>query len=164
MRFDFTEPGAADAWEAVDDVVMGGVSESALRASSHGAIFEGRLSTNAGGGFASVRSPEGSFNLRNVAGLLLRVRGDGKRYVVRLYTQDADVNDRVAYEAPFDAPLTWTELRVPFGKFRAVWRGREVPDAPPLEPAHITQVGLMIKHKQAGAFGLELARIDAYTD
>ena len=157
---DFTEPGAADAWAAVDDVVMGGVSRSALRSSPEGAIFEGRLSTIEGGGFASVRSPEGAFALQDAAGLLLRVRGDGKRYVVRLFTKDTDA----AYEAPFKSTSSWTEPRIPFGEFRAVWRGREVPDAPPLEPAHVTQVGLMIKDEQVGAFRLELSYINAYTD
>ena len=157
---DFTEPGAANAWEAVDDVVMGGVSRSALRSSPEGAVFEGRLSIDGGGGFASVRSPKGAFALQDAAGLLLRVRGDGKRYVVRLYTRDTDA----AYEAPFKATSSWTELKIPFGEFRAVWRGREVPDAPPLEPAHITQVGLMIKDKQVGMFRLELAYINTYSD
>ena len=157
---DFAEPGAADAWEAVDDVVMGGVSRSALRSSPEGAVFEGRLSTIEGGGFASVRSPRRSFGLRGAAGLLLRVRGDGKRYFVRLFTRDTDA----AYEAPFDTTSDWTELKAPFGQFRAVWRGREAPDAPPLEPAHTTQVGLMIKDEQVGAFRLELSRIDTYSD
>ena len=156
---DFSAPGVADAWAAVDDVVMGGVSESALRASPDGAVFAGHLSTDEGGGFASVRSPEGVFGFDGAAGLLLRVRGDGKRYYVRLYTSDTDA----AYEAPFDAASEWTEIKLPFSKFRAVWRGRDVPSAPPLELAHTTNVGLMIKDEQVGDFRLELARIELYT-
>ena len=156
---DFSAPGVADAWAAVDDVVMGGVSASRLRPSSNGAVFEGHLSTDEGGGFASVRSPEGSFGFDGAAGLVLSVCGDGKRYHLRLYTDDTDA----AYEAPFDAASGWTDVKLPFDDFRAVWRGRDVPGAPPLEPAHVTNVGLMIKDGQVGEFGLELAKIDTYT-
>ena len=157
---DFSAPGVADVWAAVDDAVMGGVSESALRASPAGAVFAGHLSTDEGGGFASVRSPEGVFGFDGAAGLLLRLRGDGKRYYLRLYTKDTDA----AYEAPFDAASEWTDLKLPFSEFHAVWRGRDVPGAPPLEPAHITNVGLMIKDEQVGEFRLELTQIEPYID
>lgn len=40
--------------------------------------------------------------------------------------------------------------------FRLRFRGREQPDAPSLDPAHIRQVGLMIAEGQAGLFALEI--------
>ena len=41
----------------------------------------------------------------------------------------------------------------------STFRGREVPGAPPLNPARIRQVGLMIAERQAGPFAVEVRRI-----
>ena len=55
--FDFSDPRAAEAWRAIDDRVMGGVSRSRLRHDRAGhAVFEGDVSLERNGGFASVRS------------------------------------------------------------------------------------------------------------
>lgn len=55
--FDFTDPSAANAWHAIDDRVMGGISRSTLRHHPAGhALFEGTVSLERNGGFASVRS------------------------------------------------------------------------------------------------------------
>ena len=57
VLFDFSAPTAADAWSAIDDRVMGGVSRSRLRHDTAGhAVFEGEVSLAQNGGFASVRS------------------------------------------------------------------------------------------------------------
>jgi len=57
----------------------------------------------------------------------------------------------------------WQTLRFSFSEFRASFRGREVPQAPPLDPARIASFGLLISDKQAGPFRLELAWIGAFS-
>jgi hypothetical protein len=42
------------------------------------------------------------------------------------------------------------------GEFRPSFRGRAVPDAPPLDPARVRQVGLLIADRQAGPFALAM--------
>jgi hypothetical protein len=77
---------------------------------------------------------------------------------LRLLVDDAF--DTVGYRTGFaPAGSDWQTLRLPLAGFRASARGREVPGAPPLEPAHIRQLGLMIKGKRAGPFALDLRRI-----
>ncbi|MGD1912957.1 MAG: CIA30 family protein, partial [Rivularia sp. (in: cyanobacteria)] len=65
--FDFGNPSieVKDIWGAVDDVVMGGVSQSNIKLSSGKALFSGNVSTENSGGFASVRTKnfDPSFNL-----------------------------------------------------------------------------------------------------
>jgi hypothetical protein len=39
------------------------------------------------------------------------------------------------------------------------WRGRPVPDAPPLDTARLRQIGLMIADRQEGPFALALRSI-----
>jgi hypothetical protein len=74
--FDFGDPRAADAWRAIDDHVMGGISRSRLRHDSAGhAVFEGTVSLAPNGGFASVRSNPGERGQAGTAACLIEARG-----------------------------------------------------------------------------------------
>lgn len=159
MLFDFSDASAHADWRNVDDVVMGGVSESALvTRSAETAAFEGRVSLERGGGFASIRSPEGQYDLSDFDGLLVRARGDGHRYKLTVYTDDAR---RVSYRFPFIAEDDWADYFAPFEALTPMIRGRAAPDAPPFDPAAVTTVGFLIGDKQAGPFRLELRWIKA---
>ncbi len=150
----FTE-GSGRRWSVVNDNVMGGVSRSKLTVSPHGTgVFEGVVSLDFGGGFASVKADVGGENLSACSGLAWRVRGDGRRYQLRLYG-DADT-DGVAWVATFATHRDWSTMQQPFSAFRPTWRGRLVPDASPLNTGAISAVSLMIADRQAGPFQLEL--------
>ena len=159
FRFESAAP-VAD-WAAIDDGVMGGVSGSRIRHDPAGhAVFEGIVSLENNGGFASVRSRPLDLGAPGAAGYSLDVRGDGKRYKLNLRTDDAF--DGVNYQAAFEAPAgTWTLVRLPLSGFRPTLRGRSVPDAPPLDPARVRQIGLMISDRQAGPFALAVRSIRA---
>ena len=155
---DFSAAGALAGWQPVDDVVMGGVSRSRLDPGDGAAIFSGELSLAFGGGFASVRGPVATPDFSACQGLELRFRGDGKVYRLRLH--DTGRFDGVAWQARFSTrPGRWQTLVLRFSDFEASFRGRRVPDAPPLRTEAIRQAGLMIAEKQAGAFRLEVAWI-----
>jgi len=53
----------------------------------------------------------------------------------------------------------WSVIRLPVAAFLPTWRGKPVPDAPPLDPASVKQVGLMIADRQAGPFSLAIRSI-----
>ncbi len=159
MLFDFKDPDAANSWHAIDDRVMGGISHSTLRHDSAGhAVFEGTVSLERNGGFASVRSSPGEHGQPCATACVIELRGDKKQFKLSLLTDDGF--DSLNYQASF-APTgdDWQSLHLPLAEFRATFRGREVPDAPPLDPARIRQVGLMIAARQAGPFALEVRRI-----
>ncbi len=157
--FDFTDPSAASAWQAIDDRVMGGISRSTLRHDPAGhAVFEGSISLERNGGFASVRSSPGERGLADAQACLIDLRGDNKQFKLSLLTDDGF--DSLNYQASFAPKGTdWQTLHLPLAGFRASFRGREVTDAPPLDPARIRQVGLMIAARQAGRFELHIRRI-----
>ena len=157
--FDFTDPNAASAWHAIDDRVMGGISRSTLRHDPAGhAVFEGTVSLERNGGFASVRSSPGERGLDAAGTCLIELRGDNKQFKLSLLTDDGF--DSLNYQASFAPRGTdWQTLHLPLADFRASFRGREVTDAPPLKPARIRQVGLMIAARQAGPFELHIRRI-----
>ncbi len=159
LLFDFVDPLAVAAWQAIDDRVMGGISRSTLRHDTAGhAVFEGSVSLQRNGGFASVRSSPGNRGQPGAEACLMEVRGENKQFKLSLLTDDGF--DSLNYQAGFaPAGTEWQSLRLPLAEFHASFRGREIPDAPPLDPARIRQVGLMIAARQAGPFALDIRRI-----
>jgi NADH dehydrogenase [ubiquinone] 1 alpha subcomplex assembly factor 1 len=148
-----------DCWSSIDDVVMGGVSSSRMTVANGVAAFSGVVSFDNSGGFASVRSRPLDLDLSAYDGLVLRVRGDGKRYGFRIRTTAAF--DGVSYQGELAPPAgEWTDVELPFRDFVPVFRGRGVPDHPPLDRTRITTFGLMIS-RQEGPFRLEVASIRA---
>jgi hypothetical protein len=162
VLIDFSSPGVLRHWRTIADTVMGGVSEGTISNGSAGFVrFHGIVSLDNNGGFVSVRTPPMPFDLVGYEGISLRVRGDGKTYHLRLRTEDAF--DGVAYRARFATlPDEWTTVRLPFSDFRPTYRGNELPEAPPLDPAGVRQLGLMITDRQEGPFDLHLASIKAF--
>ena len=145
-------------WSTVDDRVMGGVSRSRMVATAEGtARFEGVMSLESNGGFASTRSDAGEWIAEGTEALRVRVRGDGKTYQLRLRT--GLEFDGPSYGASFLAPAgEWHEITLPVSSFRPTFRGREV-RAEPLAPEKVRTLGLMISDGQAGEFALEIAWI-----
>lgn len=157
---DFT--ASFEPWTPIGDVIMGGVSESAFTPSpGRGARFHGTLLPGASGGFASVRSPLGEFDCGADAGIEILARGDGRRYKLSLRTARAP--DGIQYQASFAASAEeWARVRIPFAQFQPVFRGRPVPDAPPLDHRQIVSLGFVVADGQAGSFLLEIEKISSF--
>jgi Complex I intermediate-associated protein 30 (CIA30) len=155
---DFAEKSGK--WRIINDGVMGGLSSSRFRIVKRVAVFEGDVSLENNGGFASVRSEPGKHDLSEAEGILIRVRGDGKRYAFRMRTTGAF--DGISYEARFKTVAgEWKTIQLPFKAFRPVFRGRLIRDAAPLDPKLIKTFGILISDKQAGKFRLEIDWIKA---
>lgn len=147
---DFTNPNAMrDCW-IVNDNVMGGISQSSLRQDVHGMFFEGVVSLENNGGFASMRSsviiPKGTQMI------ILLAKGDGKRYKLVLRTELAP---RVTYSADFITESTWQTYRFNLSQFKATFRGQAV-NAPTLDFSDVIEFGILISNNQAGNFGIQL--------
>lgn len=137
---------------------MGGVSSSRLRHDLAGhATFEGNVSLERNGGFASIRSTPADRGKPGAQTCFIEARTAGKRFKLNLLTNDAF--DSISYQASFAPSADWQMLRIPLSTFRATFRGRELLGATALEPARIRQVGLMIAERQDGPFALEVRRI-----
>lgn len=159
---DFQAPDEPDRWRAINDDVMGGISQGALRVEAGIGIFSGEISLENNGGFASVRRDPQAFDLGDATALALHVRGDGRRYQLRLYTDQ--LPSGAAYRAQLQPSAgEWQHVSLPWSAFEAVFRGRKLANAPPLDPDAIRQVGLMIADRRAGPFRLEAARIETLT-
>ena len=110
------------------------------------------------GGFASVRTRAVELDTKNVGAFVLKVNGDGKRYKFNLRMDDNF--DGVTYQTAFVAPVgVWTSVHFPVSQFTATRRGHPVSGAPPLDPAGVRQMGLMIGDRQLGDFSLKVSAI-----
>lgn len=162
LELNFDTDSSVQGWTAIDDRVMGGASLSRLRFDAGGfAVFEGQVSTDNGGGFASVRHPALRLGGRNVQGYRLTVRGDGRRYKINLRTDHAF--DAVQYQADFQVePGIWSELELPVSAFTPRFRGQALTGHPPMDASRVCRVGFMIAERQAGDFRLEISCIICY--
>jgi len=153
---DFADPASLSGFRVINDGVMGGVSTSRLAHADGALRFEGEVSLENNGGFASFR---GSLRLPGGASaVLLTVRGDGQRYKLALKLDDSGSTPQ--YQAPFVAPGEWTTVRFVAADFAASFRGRAVPAAP-LELGEVRALGVLISDRQAGPFRLELREVRA---
>jgi hypothetical protein len=179
ILFDFSHPRSATGlaamaqWGALDDVVMGGVSQSGLQAGEDAACFTGQVSTENSGGFASVRTRnvDPPLNLGTYQGLTLHLRGDGQRY--KIFLRDQTGWDALAYGLSFDTvPQEWITVQVPFQALMPVFRARSQPQAKPLDPTSLRSFQIMLSkfeydqvlnpHFTPGPFCLEVKTIAAY--
>ena len=149
----------SSSWQAVNDGVMGGVSAGHMIATGFGLRFEGVLSLENNGGFASVRRLL-TRDLSAARGVRLSVRGDGRRYQFRLRADDHP--DRIAWRIRFDTSPEWQSLQYDWADFEPVFRGRPVPQAGPMVPADIRQIGFMLADGKAGPFGLDIRSVDFF--
>ncbi|MEM9087658.1 MAG: CIA30 family protein [Cyanobacteria bacterium P01_F01_bin.53] len=181
--FDFAAPGCdLAAWGALDDVVMGGVSQGSIflktleQTPGHDfqvAMFAGYVSTDNSGGFSSVRTRnfDPPFDFSGWEGVRLRVKGDGQRY--KFIARNSGGWDSPAYIYSFDAVAdTWLDIEVPFSAMVATFRARSVPNAPAFDPSRVFSLQLMLskfEHDRrlnpqfmAGPFELAVSGLSVY--
>ena len=183
-RISLLDASNVSAWGALDDVVMGGVSESRLRSDASAgerpgepaAVFEGNLSTRNNGGFASVRNRDFQppADCCGESGVELRFLGDGQRYKVFIRTDPGW--DAIGYSAGFETHAgQWQTVRLPWRAFSPVFRARSVVGAKPLDVGSVRSLQLMLskfetdgalnpRFKGDGKFRLAVARICTYKD
>jgi NADH dehydrogenase [ubiquinone] 1 alpha subcomplex assembly factor 1 len=146
------------AWLVVNDGVMGGVSSSAARVQKGVLLWSGRVSLERNGGFASLRSRVGRYDLSGVSSVRIRVRGDGKRYGFQLGTSSAR---NVLYRSEFVTQAgQWLELEFPLAGFRPTRFGN-VLRGPALDSKNLEHFGFIIANGKAEDFSLELDWIRA---
>ncbi|NEN96096.1 MAG: NAD(P)H-binding protein [Moorea sp. SIO3I7] len=175
LLFDFQNPSddLQETWGAVDDVVMGGVSESSIRLIDKAALFTGNVSTANSGGFVSVRTRNlpTPLNLAEYEGLELRVKGDGQRY--KFILRNESKWDGIAYCYSFDTQKDqWMNVSIPFADLIPVFRAKTLKDAAPFNPSRICAIQLMLSKFEydgalnpkfaPGSFVLQLETIKAY--
>lgn len=157
--FDFIGADAAKEWQAVNDGVMGGVSEGKFKITDTKTLeFFGTLSLENNGGFASVRTKAKKLGLAKGDTLVAKVKGDGREYLLNLYLNKPLI--AFSYRATVQTKKDeWIEVKVPLDKFEATSFGRPVNEAGAVKPEEVNSLGFMLSDKKAGPFKMEVESI-----
>ena len=153
---DFAAPDAAQKWQAVNDGVMGGVSDGRFKITGAKTLeFFGTLSLENNGGFASVRTKPTELNIKAGDTLVVRVKGDGREYVLNIYTKSRQM--AFSYRSPL--PTTkdeWREVEIPLADLIPTAFGRRVQGMGAVEPDQINGLGFMLSDKKPGKFMMQV--------
>lgn len=153
--------GRGGAWYAVNDNVMGGVSQGGFAQGDAGTgLFAGRLSMRNNGGFSSVRTRVEGAALAGYDGIEMRVRGDGRTYALLA----SDEGARGSWQRAFTAPEQWQTVRVPFDEMALSIRGWRPNTYPPISGRRVQTLGFIISDKDERPFRLEVDWMRGYSE
>ncbi|KNC96747.1 uncharacterized protein SPPG_07955 [Spizellomyces punctatus DAOM BR117] len=169
--FGGTSPWNVSEWEAIDDRVRGGTSESTLElVQNNTVLFKGYVDTEilGGAGFASQRTRGNlMLDLSLYTHLQIQVAASDQRtYSLNLYTSPEKPSypySRLTYKYSFNPQGHAGDFSAPWDDFKPFWRGKEV-DGPKLDASSIQGLGIMCQSffgAQEGDFQLVVARISA---
>ena len=154
LEFGAGEP----TWYLRNDAVMGGVSSSRLRVNGGVLRFSGQVRLENNGGFSGIRSNPSHYDLSGVSNVVLRVRGDGRRYALQLGTR---FTSRVTYRNEFNTVAgQWTEVKIPLSSLWPTRSGERV-QGPALDVRQVVFFGLVIGNGRAESFSLDVDWIRA---
>lgn len=154
--FDFNTDSDMSAWRVVDDIVMGGRSDGSLTLNDQGhAVFKGHVSLENNGGFSSIRYPFQMIKTEEFSRVILRVKGDGKRYQFRVKDRQ---NTYYSYIHYFETSGEWEEISIPLKDMYPSFRGRKL-GIPNFDKTTIEEIGILIANYKEQDFELWIDKI-----
>jgi len=159
LLFDFSKKSDLEGWFVVNDDVMGGRSQSSFALNEDGnGLFKGKVSLENNGGFSSVHYRFKPVEIGNAKDLVIRLKGDGKKYQARIY---ANRNDYHSYIAYFETSGQWQKIEIPIKSMYPSFRGRKL-DKPNFSENTIEEIAILIGNKKAESFVLEIDKVELY--
>ena len=150
---DFTGNSNLSDWYIVNDVVMGGRSDSGIFLNGENcAVFKGNVSLENNGGFAMVKHIFDPIRIDSHSKIVMKVKGDGKRYQLRLKSETSQYHSYVNY---FSTNGEWQVLEIPLSNFHASFRGRKL-NYPNFNANQLSEVAFLIGNKKAEYFQLKI--------
>ncbi|MSP85648.1 MAG: CIA30 family protein [Flavobacteriaceae bacterium] len=147
----FSPQTKINEWRIVTDDVMGGISKSSLvlNDAGHGE-FSGFVSLANNGGFASIQWNSNIKLEEEKKFIVLRVKGDGKRYEFRL---KGEISQSESYVHQFYTSGEWEIIKLEISQFYPQFRGRKL-NIPNFNFENIEQLSFLIANNQEEDFKL----------
>lgn len=159
MIFDFNKDSDLQDWIIVNDNVMGGESLGILELSADGfGVFEGSISLENNGGFSSVRYQFKKINVKEYTKIIVRLRGDGKKYQLRIKPTSGNY---YSYVAPFSTSGEWQEIEIHLKDMYPTFRGRKL-DRHNFSDDSIEEIALFMGNKKSEKFKLLIDKIELH--
>lgn len=152
---DFGKTKMGSQWRIVNDDVMGGRSVSTATLQNDALYFKGNVSLENNGGFASVRSPYGTYDLSNFSEIVIRHKGTARKFALTFTTDKRWFMPN--YRMEFYPSETWQETIIPIKSLKESRIGEYTGETIPEEKiSEIIQTGIILYDKKEGAFELEV--------
>jgi len=156
MLYEFSADSDPKSWTVVNDGVMGGLSKGNLSISDEGhGIFQGFVSLENNGGFSLIQHRFTALDVKKYTSLVVRLKGDGKSYQLRLKT---NASDYFNYAVNVKTKGSWETISIPFEKMIPQFRGRLL-NMPSFPGEQIEEVAILIGNKKAEEFRIEIDKI-----
>lgn len=153
-------PTSTNDWVSISDNVMGGVTRSKLSYTDTSMVLAGTISLENYGGFASVKTRFGAFDLSKYSGVRIRYRATNQTYAITL--EDSRNWTQPNYKGALmpASSNTWHVQTISFRDFKEYQIGE--PTGNSLDPSSLSRIvrlGIITTEKKAGPFSLEVAEI-----
>lgn len=156
QEFNFGAEKTGQDWRIINDGVMGGLSQSTARLTKNTLQFEGTVSLENNGGFASLRSPFQKFNLTKVKDIEIRYKSKGEVAAITLE------NSQQFYQPYYkfyleDTKGEWKVQKIKMSEFKELQLGRPTNRALSKEFLRsVIRIGFTVSNKRAGNFEIEV--------
>ena len=142
-------------WSIVNDNVMGGLSKSTFYYLDDHAIFEGEISLENNGGFASVRGNIDEITLSSKRKINLIIEGDKKVYQLRI---KKNKEDYYSYVYNFKTNGENEIISIELSNFKPFFRGTKI-NKENFNHNKIEQISFLIGNKVEENFKLKIKKI-----
>ncbi|MCH2140986.1 MAG: CIA30 family protein [Phycisphaerales bacterium] len=158
ILFSFNTEADQSRWRVVLDGVMGGRSTGSIDIEDGKLIFTGETSLANNGGFSSIRGPVDVGAMQGLDTLRIRVKGDGRTYIVGTRKRSGLGGD--SYWHRFDTVADqWMTIDVPLQVMQRHYFGQRMPGM--IQSSDVRGIEFYIYDKKAGPFRLEVDAIEA---
>ncbi|PIK43136.1 putative complex I intermediate-associated protein 30, mitochondrial [Apostichopus japonicus] len=183
VLWEYKGPESLKEFKVVTDATIGGQSTAKLGISRNNKLlFTGNLNTDVPkdgetvrSGFCTLKTLQqfGSFNrkveidLTPFTTLHLRLRGDGRAYMINMYCNSYFTlthDDVWSYFLFTRGGPHWQNVSIPFSKFFLSSQGRVQDKQSPVDLERVTSIGLTMADAINGEFSLELGSIHVTYD
>ncbi|MEO1514492.1 MAG: CIA30 family protein [Bacteroidota bacterium] len=156
----FGQQTGGDDWRALNDGVMGGLSQGTVSFSNESLIFKGAVSLENNGGFASVRSPYQTMDLSGFKKIKIRCKATGQNFAFTMENYQRWYMPY--YKKSIDIPQgEWTTVEIELRDFDTYRVGQNMGEKPSDEMlAKVIRLGFVNTGKKSGDFQLEIDYIE----
>lgn len=170
----FTDASVIEKFHTTTDKVLGGASTASFKLKQYdafqAAVFEGIIdyqddNPNTRGGFAAVRSraDDKVRDLHTCAALEMRVKTDGRPYILNVKSADASP-DQLWQMRLLAPPFKWTTLACPFHELILTKRGNLEVTQFPVNTEAINGIGILLADGCNGPFKFEVQYVRGVRD
>ena len=157
LIYNFQKDASTAGWRVVDDSVMGGLSQGKLVTNDAGhGVYSGTVSIENNGGFSSLRYRFDSKSVTASTTIVLRLKGDGKRYQFRVKDKKGQYHSYITY---FETTDQWQDIEIKLADMYPSYRGRKL-SIPNFNHNQIEELAILIGNKKAESFALTIDRIE----